>query len=306
MLSAGAVSSRTGLRTSTTTFPFASLTTHRKDMTRRHRDLESSDMFHVVNRGVDRQDLFSAPADRATFEDVLARTVEALAIEIHAHCWMTNHIHLLVRAHDGDLSTAMQRLQSSYAQRYNRRTGRTGPLFEPRFWAAPVVDDPQLLQCVRYIHRNPLDIVGSTGLARYPHSSLPRYLGRTESPGWLTTELLHPMLGGDRHLRSVLEPRPTDRLPCGFVAPQRTTDLDELSTCIDLTLEERPDRARIGGRALLMALAVELRVADPPILAERLGVHPTTVRVMARRGRVAIATDPASARLRLEVLRALG
>ena len=263
-------------------------------------------MFHVGNRGVDRQDLFSSAEDRACFERSVAGALGDGDVELHAYCWMTNHVHLLVRARGADLPASMRQLQSTYAQRYNRRTRRSGPLFEPRFWSTPVRTDAQLLQCARYIHRNPIAAVGVSGLVDYPHSSFAVYVGARSAPPWLTTGLLASMVTEEAHRRDVVTPRSSDRLPVDDRPPLRRTSVDELRRAVDAVVARHGEPSGSSARTLLMTMLVELRAGDAVALGRHLGVQPVAVRAGARRGRVLMATDARFARLRSLVLDALG
>jgi REP element-mobilizing transposase RayT len=96
---------------------------------------------HLMNRGADRQDIFSDDDDRVIFEHHTGELVRRGLLEIHTYVLMHNHFHLLVRSPAGQLSEAMHRLGCEYARWYNRRHGRDGPLFRNRFVSVPVTDD---------------------------------------------------------------------------------------------------------------------------------------------------------------------
>ncbi|MGR6836965.1 transposase [Syntrophomonas erecta] len=69
---------------------------------------------------------------------------------------MTNHVHLLLRENDEDISVFMKRLGVSYAYWYNCRYERTGHVFQDRFKnkSECVEDDAYLLAVIGYIHQN--------------------------------------------------------------------------------------------------------------------------------------------------------
>ena len=95
----------------------------------RQRDLTSSEWFHVVQKGADEQDIFSAASHRSVYEDLLDDAFRRSRIELHAYTWMTNHTHQLVHAPHGGVAEAMHRIGTRYASLYNGWTDRTGPLF---------------------------------------------------------------------------------------------------------------------------------------------------------------------------------
>jgi putative transposase len=53
-------------------------------------------IFHCLNRGNDRRELFADNGDYAAFERVLASTLEAVPVRLLAYCLMPNHWHLLL------------------------------------------------------------------------------------------------------------------------------------------------------------------------------------------------------------------
>jgi putative transposase len=69
---------------------------------------------------------------------------------------MTNHYHLLVETLDGNLSGGMCQLNGLYTQRFNRRHGLVGHLFQGRYKAILVQKEAYLLELARYVVLNPL------------------------------------------------------------------------------------------------------------------------------------------------------
>ena len=78
-------------------------------------------IYHVTARGNNRQDIFIDSEDR---EDFISRTetaVERFKLHIFAFCLMSNHYHLFLRTPEPNLSAAMQWLNGTYTQAFNRR-----------------------------------------------------------------------------------------------------------------------------------------------------------------------------------------
>ena len=69
---------------------------------------------------------------------------------------MTNHSHLVFRTGLAPISTVMRRLLTGYAQQFNRRHRRHGPLFQNRYKSFLCQEELYLLELVRYIHLNPI------------------------------------------------------------------------------------------------------------------------------------------------------
>lgn len=113
--------------------------------------------LHVVQRGVNRVDVFHDDTDRLHYLALLGRVCRAQAVAIHAYVLMSNHVHLLVSASETRaVSTAMHRIGTSYVLAYNRRHDRVGALWQGRFKSCLVDHEAYLLAVYRYIELNPV------------------------------------------------------------------------------------------------------------------------------------------------------
>ncbi len=146
--------------------------------------------YHVMNRGLAQQPIFTDRADQQMFIEVLADCHGLWRLQILAYCLLNNHYHLLVQTPEANLARVMRHLDGVYTQRYNRRHGRDGPLFRGRYTAIVVEGETYLLAVARYIHQNPV----AAGLVRspeaYPWSSCRWYLPEAKPPAWLATRQL--------------------------------------------------------------------------------------------------------------------
>jgi putative transposase len=141
----------------------------------RHARLSISGVpLHIRQRGINRGPCFAREADYELYLGLLAELSARFACAVHAYVLMTNHVHLLVTSRERDgASLFMKNLAQRYAQSFNRRTKRSGPLWEGRFRSSPVDSERYLLTCYRYIELNPVraGMVGSA--CDYPWSSFP-------------------------------------------------------------------------------------------------------------------------------------
>jgi len=138
-----------------------------------------------MNRGIARRTMFERRGDIEVLEDLLGQAVERGEIEVHAYCVLSTHYHLLARSPRGELSSAMQRVQTEYSRWFNRSRRRDGALVRGRF-ASKVVDSG-LYRCtvVRYIDRNAVAAGIVARAADYPYGSARAYVGRANAPAWL-------------------------------------------------------------------------------------------------------------------------
>lgn len=210
---------------------------------------------HVMNRGVDRMMIFHDDRDRVAFGDLLATACERYGIEVHAYCLMTNHFHLLVRCPNGGLSEMLHDVTGTHARRFNHRHGRVGHLFGDRFASRLVLTPSYIVNAVRYIHRNPLDIAGVESCDRYRSSSHRTYLGHRAQQPWMQIEHVLQWFDDRVDFARFVENERMGSEPEGQLASGAAA-----LAAIDLVVAERSAR---GGRSLLaQRKALAFGVAD--------------------------------------------
>lgn len=187
------------------------------------------ELYHVLNRGVDKRIIFNNSGDCARFvhnlyefndrkpaptamrrnmSDFVSPTSDdrEQLVEIHGWCLMKNHYHLLLsEVREGGLVLFLRKLNIGYAKYFNNIHERTGTLFEGRTKKILINRDAHFLYILHYIHLNPLDflkgaedwrrgeIVSASEAMNYLHtyrwSSFYDYIGKKNFPSILTTSL---------------------------------------------------------------------------------------------------------------------
>jgi len=134
-------------------------------MPRRARFCPAGYPVHLIQRGNNRQAIFTCNADVAAYANWLAQGAERFGVAVHGWVFMTNHVHLLATpSHAESLSRLMQFLGRLYVRHFNYMCARSGTLFEGRFRTSIVQEDRYFLTCLRYIELNPL----RAGMVRNP------------------------------------------------------------------------------------------------------------------------------------------
>lgn len=131
--------------------------------------------YHVSARGVGKQTIFENDDDRWEFLELMRDFCRDADVTVVAWCLMSDHVHLVLADYEDGMSSAMQRLLLTYARRFNKRTGRTGRLFQNRFDRRALDTDRHLMAAIRYVHANPQE-AGIALIERYPWSSFAEYL----------------------------------------------------------------------------------------------------------------------------------
>lgn len=142
-------------------------------------------LYHVTTKGDRRKDIYLDNEDRLGWLDIVGAVCYRFNWSVHAYCQMSDYYHLVVETTDGNLSKGMRQLNGVYTQRFNRRHGATGHLFQGRYKAVLVQKEKYLLELVRYVVLNPV----RTGLVENPGewhwSSFRSVVGEINPQAWL-------------------------------------------------------------------------------------------------------------------------
>ena len=125
-------------------------------MPRPLRPIDDGLIYHVINRGNNRQDVFRRPRDFEAFLAALAGLKERKPFELYGYCLLNNHFHLLMRPTGAAVSRIMQSLLVSHTQRYHKHYRSGGHVWQGRFKSPVIQNDGHLLTVLRYIEANPL------------------------------------------------------------------------------------------------------------------------------------------------------
>jgi len=145
-------------------------------------------LYHVSARGDGREDIYSGKADREAWLALFGRVCARFNWVCHAYCQMTNHYHLVIETPEGNLSQGMRQLNGVYTQYINRTHQRVGHVFQGRYQAILVEQDPYLLELARYVVLNPVRARMVKEAGNWPWSSYRAMTGEAPAPQWLQTD----------------------------------------------------------------------------------------------------------------------
>ena len=155
-------------------------------------------LYHVTSRGDRREPIFIDDADRSMWLDVFGQVCGRFDWRCHAWCLMTNHYHLVVETPEPNLSRGMRQLNGVYTQRFNRRYGHLGHVFQGRFKAILVERESYLLELARYVVLNPVRARMVSDAGAWPWSSYAAMTGAQPVATWLETDGLLQQFGSRR------------------------------------------------------------------------------------------------------------
>lgn len=146
-------------------------------MSRMARKISSTGIYHVMMRGVNRQQIFFDEEDRRYMTDRLGYYKREAGFQLYAYCLMGNHLHILIKVADEPLGAVFRKICASFVFWYNKKYQRTGYLFQDRFKSEAVEDDKYFLTVLRYILQNPVKGGLCKSVFDYDYSSIKEYTG---------------------------------------------------------------------------------------------------------------------------------
>ena len=165
-------------------------------MPRQPRQILSGEYYHILARGNNRQWLFRESEDFECYLRMLLKYGHRCNVSIYHYCLMNNHVHLLMKSRQEPqgITRFMHGLQTAYAVYMRKRYDVTGHVFENRFKNYRIDNDSYLLECGRYIERNPVRAGMVKDAADYPWSSF-AYYSQAKTDPILSSNPLYEALG---------------------------------------------------------------------------------------------------------------
>lgn len=141
-------------------------------------------LHHVTQRGNNRQDVFFVDGDRRVYLKFLREQGLRHEFQLVGYCLMTNHVHLIgVPAREDSLAKAVGRCHFLYTQYVNRLHGRSGHLWQNRFYSC-AMDDAHATTAMAYVEANPVRARMARRAWEYTWSSAAAHCGAGDpAPG---------------------------------------------------------------------------------------------------------------------------
>ncbi len=146
---------------------------------------------HVTQRGNNQLDVFFAEDDHPAYLEILGQQAQRFGVVIHGYCLMTNHVHLVLTPKtEQALALAVGRTHWRFSQYINRFHGRSGHLWQNRFYSCPL-DDDHFWTAMVYVERNPVRARIVRKAWRYPWSSAAAHISGKDKTGLLDLDDWH-------------------------------------------------------------------------------------------------------------------
>lgn len=162
-------------------------------MPRSARENLHTSFFHVIVQGINKSYIFEADKYKEEYLKFIKQARKKYNIEIISYCIMSNHAHLLIYSNNvNSLSMFMKEINESYAKYYNYKENRVGYVFKSLFKSEPVINQKYLLNCIAYIHNNPVKSNMVEECEKYEFSSYREYL---KEENFINNELIELIFG---------------------------------------------------------------------------------------------------------------
>lgn len=126
-------------------------------MSRTRRIYYNNAVYHITIRGNNRQAILKSEEDKEEFLKTLSKFRDRFQFELFGFILMDNHAHLVIETNDRvNISKIMQAINLSYSQKFRHKYNYTGYVWQGRFKSNVIDSDGYILECLNYIHNNPV------------------------------------------------------------------------------------------------------------------------------------------------------
>ncbi len=198
--------------------------------------IETNEIYHIYNRGVDKRIIFTEKSDYSYFvhllyalndtsrsyntkrnfsnfnkndrgsTSIIGNGDRRRLVDIIAFVLMPNHFHLLLKQkEDGGIAKFMQKIGTGYTMIFNEKNNRSGSLFQGRYKSVHISSNKQLRYIPHYIHLNPIALFDDDEkvnviekLKKYKWSSFPDYCNIKNFPSITEREFVLSIFKGSQ------------------------------------------------------------------------------------------------------------
>ncbi len=148
-------------------------------MARNSRNILMSNFYHIMVQGDEKKYVFETVDSKKKYIYLLKRNAFRNDVKIIAYCVMDNHVHILLHSSEIErISKMMSQCNTTFGLYYSKKRGNIGHVFRGRYKSEAIQTKNYLLNCIKYIHDNPVEADKVTKCAEYLYSSYLEYLNR--------------------------------------------------------------------------------------------------------------------------------
>lgn len=134
-------------------------------MPRNPRNSYQTSFFHIIVQGIKKEYIFNEDKFLNSYKNLLITYESKYNIQLLSYCIMNNHAHILIYTDRvEEMSEYMKCVNTIFATYYNTENKRVGYVFRNRYKSEPIYNQKYLINCIAYIHNNPV----KAGMVKYP------------------------------------------------------------------------------------------------------------------------------------------
>lgn len=126
------------------------------NMGRKPRVIYNGALYHIIQRGNNRNYIYEDINDKKMFFKILLETREKYDFKILYYVLMDNHYHIILEVGETSISKVVQWLNTRYSKYYNKKYNRTGSIYGGRYTCHIISDTKYYFKLLNYIAANPM------------------------------------------------------------------------------------------------------------------------------------------------------
>ena len=152
-------------------------------------------------QGINKEYIFYKKEYIEKYLKLYMKNKEEHHFDLIAYCIMSNHAHFLIYTEDiPDFGNFMKETNQKFAMMYNEEENRCGVVFRNRYRTEQIYDTKYLINCIKYIHNNPVVAKMASSCEDYPYSSYNEYICNGEIT---KSEIMIKIFGEDRNYSKI-------------------------------------------------------------------------------------------------------
>lgn len=137
----------------------------------------NTSFFHIIVQGLNKEYIFKNIRYIKEYRKLILNNISKYDVKIIAYCIMNNHAHILLYTErTEEMAGYMKSINTIYARYYNKSENRVGFVFRNRYQTEPIYNEEYLLNCIGYIHNNPVKAKMVNSPSEYKYSSYNDYV----------------------------------------------------------------------------------------------------------------------------------
>ncbi len=143
---------------------------------------DSGHYYHISARCLNKE-WFHIPLNEVwtIFSNYLFFMKHGFNLEIYSFVLMNNHFHLLVKAPDSNLSSAMNYFMRETSRVISQRSGRINQTYGRPYHPTLIKSELHFKHAYKYVYRNPVEAGITANVEEYKYSTLSSKIGKSHT-----------------------------------------------------------------------------------------------------------------------------